>query len=267
MKGKEPIPMENELRSMAIKDAFEQCEVVNTTGKLRGSVLISPNRVANTFKTTKQKLFAPRYRFEFQPQSRKTLWEFNASYHSKRYHVGIFEGKLEFPDKCTVCLGKPTKYRVVELSHKIGSVPLGALGNLQVDGISTDAEKRNKLDRAWNNRRYWYAIPMCENHQDRVAVLAGSIREQYFFNFFNQEYGYEFGQLNSITGKWMNRVEVYKDNVVTLIAILAAIWLVISIFVRSMSSAIPIGILVIYAAVYLYLLISEREKDLSDSEK
>jgi hypothetical protein len=259
--------MENELRSMAIKDAFEQCEVVNTTGKLRGSVLISPNLVANNFKTTKQNLFAPRYRFEFQPQSRKTLWEFTASYNSKRYHVGIFEGKLEFPDKCTVCLGKPTNYRVVELSHKVGSVPLGVLGNLHVDGISTDAEKRSKLDCAWNNRRYWYAIPMCENHQDRVAVLAGSIKEQYFFNFFNQEYGYEFGQLNSIAGKWMNRVEVYKDNIVTLIAILAAIWLVISIFVRSMSSVIPIGILVMYAAVYLYLLISEREKDLSDSEK
>lgn len=126
------------------------------------------------------------------PLGSQVIWRDNG----KPKTVGIYEGSQVFPDECCKCQEAAERYEVLELRRYKYSV------NVRVD--ERDKVKAEKLWNALQWDRFWYPVPLCDEHSIRDAVYFKSkpdlIRADIKLAFENQEYGKKFALNNDLKG-------------------------------------------------------------------
>jgi len=170
-------------------------------GLITGVFLLTPSSVHHEMDKKWEKEFSKvRYKIiAFDPTSEKGPVKGQITWrnHGKPKTVGLYVGSQVFPDECCKCQGAVKKYEVLEL-REYKYIP----GNVRVD--EKDKVKGEKLFQSIQCDRYWYTIPLCDEHttQDAIYFKSGvnTNRADIDLAFENQEYGKKFALENNLKG-------------------------------------------------------------------
>jgi len=170
-------------------------------GVISGGFFLTPSSVYHEMDKKWEKEFSKvRYKIiAFNPTSEKgpiggqITWR---NYGNPKT-VGIYVGSQVFPDECCKCQEAVKKYEILEL-RKYKYFP----GKVRVD--EKDKVKAEKLFDSIQCDRFWYPIPLCDEHTIRDAIYFKSgvnfDRADIDLAFENQEYGKKFALENNLKG-------------------------------------------------------------------
>ena len=200
----------NDKATKKINEELSKLKPTVMTGVVGGMVLKGPESVKGTKKLQFWKAHA---KFKVDTMEGTSVLRKYVSQHArdrKPTQLHIYQGGLEFPELCPVCLGPVTHREVIEATILRIAMPK--------TGLTTkmSGEEAERVFVAAQCDRFWYVVSFSDNHgvKDRGVFIENIVDDNAIgglkFKVFlmNREYAQQFADINNLKGKWLSTIHV-----------------------------------------------------------